>query len=75
MTNADATPGPSKKGGPGQQERWLTRGVLSVGAASLGSDAGHELTTSLKRPGSGGGSDSTERWSYASTQEVPERAA
>lgn len=27
--------------------RWLTPGVLSVGAASLGSDAGHELTTSL----------------------------
>ncbi len=26
---------------------WLTPGVLSVGAASLGSDAGHELTTSL----------------------------
>lgn len=27
--------------------RWLTRGVTSVGAASLLSDAGHELTTSL----------------------------
>ena len=26
---------------------WLTKGVLSVGAASLGSDAGHEMTTSL----------------------------
>lgn len=29
------------------EARWFTRGVLSVGAASLGSDAGHELTTSL----------------------------
>ena len=27
--------------------RWLTRGVVSVGAASFGSDAGHEMTTSL----------------------------
>lgn len=27
--------------------RWLNRGVLGVGAASLGSDAGHEMTTSL----------------------------
>lgn len=27
--------------------RWLTPGVASVGIASLGSDAGHELTTSL----------------------------
>ena len=26
---------------------WLTRGVASVGLASLGSDAGHEMTTSL----------------------------
>lgn len=26
---------------------WLTSGVFSVGAASLGSDAGHEMTTSL----------------------------
>jgi hypothetical protein len=25
----------------------MTPGVLSVGAASLGSDAGHEMTTSL----------------------------
>ncbi len=30
-----------------KEGRWLTPGVLSVGAASLGSDAGHELTTSL----------------------------
>jgi MFS family permease len=28
-------------------ERWLTPGVVSVGLASLGSDAGHELVTSL----------------------------
>ncbi|WP_248579433.1 MFS transporter [Nocardioides sp. InS609-2] len=33
---------------PGSVEgRWLTRGVASVGLASLGSDAGHEMTTSL----------------------------
>lgn len=29
------------------ERKWLTPGVLSVGAASFGSDAGHELTTSL----------------------------
>ena len=29
------------------RDAWLTPGVWSVGAASLGSDAGHELTTSL----------------------------
>jgi MFS family permease len=34
-------------GTPTDENRWLTPGVLSVGAASLGSDAGHELTTSL----------------------------
>lgn len=32
---------------PSGEPRWLTPGVFSVGAASLGSDAGHELTTSL----------------------------
>jgi MFS family permease len=32
----------------GRPERtWLSRGVLSVGLASLGSDSGHEMTTSL----------------------------
>ncbi len=34
------------EGDPGRQ-RWLTPGVLSVGAASLGGDSGHELTTGL----------------------------
>jgi MFS family permease len=34
------------RGGP-DAGGWLSPGVLSVGAASLGSDAGHELTTSL----------------------------
>ena len=38
-------------GGPGTDDaadgRWLTPGVASVGVASLCSDAGHELTTSL----------------------------
>jgi MFS family permease len=29
------------------ETRWFTPGVASVGVASLGSDAGHELTTSL----------------------------
>lgn len=28
-------------------ERWLTRGVAAIGLSSLGSDAGHEMTTSL----------------------------
>lgn len=36
-----------RKGGPPADGRWLTPGVMSVGAASLASDAGHELTTSL----------------------------
>jgi MFS family permease len=30
-----------------EDEHWLTPGVLSVGVASLASDAGHEMTTSL----------------------------
>jgi MFS family permease len=30
-----------------QKQSWLTPGVVSVGLASLGSDAGHEMTTSL----------------------------
>jgi MFS family permease len=44
-TPSPPTP-PGSDADPGQ-ERWLTPGVLSIGAASLGSDAGHELTTSL----------------------------
>lgn len=43
-------PGPQGPAGPGAEpgsDRWLTPGVMSIGAASLGSDAGHELTTSL----------------------------
>ncbi len=39
-TSDDTTKTPS-------ESRWLTPGVLSIGAASLGSDAGHEMTTSL----------------------------
>ena len=40
---------PLEEGSPGRasSDRWLTPGVASVGIASLGSDAGHELTTSL----------------------------
>jgi MFS family permease len=34
-------------GSPAGEVRWLTRGVASVGVASFGSDAGHEITTSL----------------------------
>jgi hypothetical protein len=34
--------------GPGQEpERWLSPGVAGVGAASLFSDAGHEMATSV----------------------------
>lgn len=40
MTNADNNE-------TDQRERWLTRGVTSVGAASLFSDAGHEMATSV----------------------------
>jgi MFS family permease len=43
-------PGPQRPAGPEPEsgsDRWLTPGVMSIGAASLGSDAGHELTTSL----------------------------
>lgn len=32
---------------PPDDGRWFTRGVASIGLASLGSDAGHEMTTSL----------------------------
>lgn len=45
------TPPTASSGGPGVTDaadgRWLTPGVASVGVASLCSDAGHELTTSL----------------------------
>ncbi len=34
-------------GSPDPPERWLTPGILGVGGASLCSDAGHELVTSL----------------------------
>ena len=33
------------------------------------------VNVEVNRPGFAGGSDSTERWSYASAKEVPERAA
>ncbi len=41
----DEPTGPVPNSGDGK--RWLTRGVASVGAASLFSDTGHELVTSL----------------------------
>lgn len=44
-TGGGAAPNPSPPAATSQ--RWLTPGVISVGAASLGSDAGHEMTTSL----------------------------
>ena len=42
-TTLSHDPAPTTSG----QERWLTRGVLSVGAASLFSDTGHEMVTSV----------------------------
>lgn len=42
---ADEVDGEVRRPGPG--ERWLTPGIASVGVASFGSDAGHELVTSL----------------------------
>lgn len=39
--------GASAEGPTAARRRWLTPGVASVGLASLGSDAGHEMTTSL----------------------------
>jgi len=39
--------GPVPSGPRPRADRWLTPGVASVGLASLGSDAGHEMTTSL----------------------------
>ena len=48
----------------------LTALVLGASPATgLGTDV--IPTAELNRPGSGGRSDSTERWSYASTEEVP----
>ncbi len=43
--DGDPRPGPEPAGG--EPERWLTPGVAAVGVASFGSDAGHEMTTSL----------------------------
>lgn len=42
--------GPEQDGPAGPRpshQRWWTPGVVSIEAASLGSDAGHEITTSL----------------------------
>lgn len=39
-------PDPRRRRGDADRS-WLSKGVLSVGTASLGSDAGHEMTTSL----------------------------
>jgi len=38
---------PKAMGESSEDAGWLTRGVASVGLASFGSDAGHEITTSL----------------------------
>lgn len=43
----DLSSRPTPPSRPGQSSGWMTPGVASVGIASLGSDAGHELTTSL----------------------------
>lgn len=45
MTDMDEPAGPAT--GPDDAGRWFTRGVASVGGASLFSDSGHELVTSL----------------------------
>ena len=44
MTDAPTEPGPDQDQG---KQRWLSSGVADVAAASLFSDAGHELATSL----------------------------
>ncbi|CAG7640248.1 hypothetical protein SIM91_03905 [Rhodococcus opacus] len=44
MSGADTTPEPAAEEAG---DRWLTPGVLGVGAASLFSDSSHELVTSL----------------------------
>jgi len=44
---ADPTSQRRSAGSAEESERWLTPGVASVGVASFGSDAGHELVTSL----------------------------
>jgi MFS family permease len=41
------TPPPEGRGSERSTDQWLTPGVASVGAASLLSDSGHELATSL----------------------------
>ncbi|HEU4567509.1 MAG TPA: MFS transporter [Marmoricola sp.] len=38
---------PAREPGAGQDQRWLTAGVGSVGAASFFSDTGHEIATSV----------------------------
>jgi transposase-like protein len=50
---------------------------IGVGEQLLGRWVGIERSrmVDLNRPGSGTGSDSTERWSHASTEEVPKRVA
>lgn len=42
-----ATESGAAGGGPASSDRWLSRGVVSVGAASLFSDTGHEMVTSV----------------------------
>ena len=42
--SAEQGAGPHPRDG---ESRWMTPGVASVGLASMGSDAGHEITTSL----------------------------
>ncbi len=48
MTDAPTEPDPAQGQGQGHgKQRWLSSGVADVAAASLFSDAGHELATSL----------------------------
>lgn len=46
MTDEIGSP-PGAEPEPPTSDRWLTRGVLGVGAASLFSDSSHEMVTSL----------------------------
>lgn len=43
----DIAPEPAKADAVEQVQGWLSRGVLSIGAASFCSDAGHEIATSV----------------------------
>ncbi len=47
MTNRDEFPSVSAPPSPSPRARWLNRSVLGIGVASLFSDVGHEMATSV----------------------------